>query len=202
MVDSASWTTEPPFYALIATAEILASSGGSVVVDLDVSSNPNSTIGGYAVYDAINSSLNRVALFNYGNNSVQFTLPSGMKAMNPQNALVKYLSALSIDERYSIAWGEQTFLGATDGTPVSANISSGWAYANQNMDCSNGCNITLPGPSLAVVFLDFLSNQSSSNSSTGSGSAAPPSNDAISQRSQIFLGLSMLFLWVFAGRFM
>ncbi|KAF5392638.1 hypothetical protein D9757_002134 [Collybiopsis confluens] len=164
-VDSNSWSTSPPFYALITASEILASSNGSIVADLNVSSDPNATISGYAVYDAPSSSLNRIALFNYGNDSVEFTLPGGMKATNAKNTLVKFLSGESITEKYNIAWGEQTFLGVGDGEPVSANTSSGWAYANQAVDCSNGCNITVPGPSLAVVFLD----STSQNQSEGGG---------------------------------
>ncbi|KAE9409375.1 hypothetical protein BT96DRAFT_962470 [Gymnopus androsaceus JB14] len=149
-IDSGSWTTNPPFYGLVCTSEILASSNGSIVTDLNVSSD-----------------------------SVQFTLPSGLNASNPKNTLVKYLSASSITEK--------RYLGATDGKPVSANTSSGWAYANQNIDCSNGCNITAPGPSLAVIFLDsFAASNSSNNTSSGSPGASN-SNGAIGQR-PIFLG--------------
>ncbi|KIK70366.1 glycoside hydrolase family 79 protein [Collybiopsis luxurians FD-317 M1] len=188
-VDSNTWTTLPPFYALTAAAEIFTSSNGSIVTDLNVSSNANTTVGGYAVYDTAGSSLNRIALFNYGNDSVEFALPSGLKAANTKNALVKFLSAESITEKFNIAWGEQTFLGAGDGKPVPANTSSGWAHANQNMDCSNGCNLTVPGPSLAVLFLD-------------SASAGTQTNSA--ERDQFrgtILGLLSILVGIFAGLF-
>ncbi|KAJ3751063.1 hypothetical protein DFH05DRAFT_1532332 [Lentinula detonsa] len=190
-IDTGSWTTDPPFYALIVTAEILSSSNGTTVTDLNVSTDVNATIGGYAIYDATNSSLNRIVLFNYGTDSMDFTLPSGAKATNPQNALVKYLSASSVTEKYNIAWGEQTFLGVTDGKPVSVNASHDWAYSNQNLDCSNGCNITVPGPSLAVVFLD-------TNSSNDPETSSSESKPVLNRRSMI-LALGVTFICIYAG---
>ncbi|KAJ3986343.1 hypothetical protein F5890DRAFT_1007130 [Lentinula detonsa] len=190
-IDTGSWTTDPPFYALIVTAEILSSSNGTTVTDLNVSTDVNATIGGYAIYDATNSSLNRIVLFNYGTDSMDFTLPSGAKATNSQNALVKYLSASSVTEKYNIAWGEQTFLGVTDGKPVSVNASHDWAYSNQNLDCSNGCNITVPGPSLAVVFLD-------TNSSNDPETSSSESKPVLNRRSMI-LALGVTFICIYAG---
>ncbi|KAJ3802584.1 hypothetical protein GGU11DRAFT_764926 [Lentinula aff. detonsa] len=190
-IDTGSWTTDPPFYALIVTAEILSSSNGTTVTDLNVSTDVNATIGGYAIYDATNSSLNRIVLFNYGTDSMDFRLPSGAKATNPQNALVKYLSASSVTEKYNIAWGEQTFLGVTDGKPVSVNASHDWAYSNQNLDCSNGCNITVPGPSLAVVFLD-------TNSSNDPETSSSESKPVLNRRSMI-LALGLTLICIYAG---
>ncbi|KAJ3724281.1 hypothetical protein DFJ43DRAFT_1090436 [Lentinula guzmanii] len=190
-IDTGSWTTDPPFYALIVTAEILSSSNGTTVTDLNVSTDVNATIGGYAIYDATNSSLNRILLFNYGTDSMDFRLPSGTKATNPQNALVKYLSASSVTEKYNIAWGEQTFLGVTDGKPVSVNASQDWAYSNQNLDCSNGCNITVPGPSLAVVFLD-------TNSSNDPETSSSESKPVLNRRSMI-LALGVTLICIYAG---
>ncbi|KAJ4485502.1 hypothetical protein J3R30DRAFT_1367050 [Lentinula aciculospora] len=190
-VNTGSWTTDPPFYALIVTAEILASSNGSIVADLNASTDANATIGAYAIYDATNSSLNRVAVFNYGTDSIEFRLPGGIKATNPKNALVKYLSASSIAEKYDIAWGEQTFVGAVNGKPVSANTSSGWVYTNQDLDCSDGCIVTVPGPSLSVVLLDSSSSSSSQKSS---------SDTSVVFDQQIFaLGLGMTFIWMIAA---
>ncbi|KAJ3995158.1 hypothetical protein F5050DRAFT_1769303 [Lentinula boryana] len=190
-IDTGSWTTDPPFYALIVTAEILSSSNGTTVTDLNVSTDVNATIGGYAIYDATNSSLNRIVLLNYGTDSMDFRLPSGAKATNPQNALVKYLSASSVTEKYNIAWGEQTFLGVTDGKPVSVNASHDWAYSNQNLDCLNGCNITVPGPSLAVVFLD-------TNSSNDPEKSSSESKPVLNRRSMI-LALGVTFICIYAG---
>ncbi|KAJ4499327.1 hypothetical protein C8R41DRAFT_815319 [Lentinula lateritia] len=193
-INTGPWTTDPPFYALIATAEILASSNGIIINDLNVSTDVNATIGGYAIYDATNSSLNRIVLFNYGTDSIEFRLPSGIKATNPTNATVKYLSASSITEKYEIAWGEQTFLGAGDGKPISANTSNGWAYANQSVDCSNGCNITAPGPSLSVVFLDSLS---SSSHKSSSGSMSVFGRRSIVMGSGVALIWTFVLLWIF-----
>ncbi|KAJ3754052.1 glycoside hydrolase family 79 protein [Lentinula raphanica] len=174
-IDTGSWTTDPPFYALVVTAEILNSSNGSMVVDLNVSTDANATIGGYAVYDAANSTASRIVLFNYGSESLNITLTK----TRSQSVLVKYLSASSLTEKYNIAWGEETFLGTTDGKPVSVNASHNWAYANRNLDCASGCNITVPGPSLAV--------QSASDAV------------AVVSRRSVVLALGIILMCMYAG---
>ncbi|KAJ3973282.1 glycoside hydrolase family 79 protein [Lentinula raphanica] len=188
-IDTGSWTTDPPFYALVVTAEILNSSNGSMVVDLNVSTDANATIGGYAVYDAANSTASRIVLFNYGSESLNITLTK----TRSQSVLVKYLSASSLTEKYNIAWGEETFLGTTDGKPVSVNASHNWAYANRNLDCASGCNITVPGPSLAVVFLD--TNTTSSNGPQQSASDAV----AVVSRRSVVLALGIILMCMYAG---
>ncbi|KAJ3713573.1 glycoside hydrolase family 79 protein [Lentinula raphanica] len=169
-IDTGSWTTDPPFYALVVTAEILNSSNGSMVVDLNVSTDANATIGGYAVYDAANSTASRLVLFNYGSESLNITLTK----TRSQSVLVKYLSASSLTEKYNIAWGEETFLGTTD-------------------DCASGCNITVPGPTLAVVFLD-----TNTTSSDGPQQSASDAVAMVSRRS-VVLALGIILMCMYAG---
>jgi hypothetical protein len=151
---SGAWTTLPPYYALLAVSEALMSENGSIVVDLhigNVQGNPNSTVAAYAVYHAANSTVNRVVLFNYANGTAsQFTLPADIfpGSVNT-NVTVKYLTAPNALEKIAITWGGGTFAGAGDGEIVPAT-GPGTA-TNQQLDCSKGCTVNVPGPGMALV---------------------------------------------------
>ncbi|KAF5338425.1 hypothetical protein D9758_012241 [Tetrapyrgos nigripes] len=172
------WTTNPPFYALLATAEILRATNGSIVTDLNVENsiiNTDATTAGYAVYDAQTSSIKTLVFLNFANSSAQFSLPQGLIPQNEdRNITVKYLSASSATEKYNIVWGGQTFLNVTDGKAVDFDASKlTWARQNTDVDCSNGCTIDAPGPSLAVVFLEkeaTLSHSQNENHVAANGS--------------------------------
>jgi len=207
------WVTNPPFYALITVAEILQSDNGVIVADLNIAgstTNPNAGVAGYAIYDSSNSSVIRTVLFNFGNSSTTFTLPSN-SASTASSTTVKYLSAPSATENNTIAWGGETYLGAGDGKLIAPPNGSSWAVPNNQMDCSNGCSVDVPGPSVAVVFytpvsINFETSSSgtnSSGSSNSSSSSGSNNNQSSSHQSgggrdlvvsKRLLGLGVLFL--------
>jgi len=155
-----SWTTNPPYYALLAVAEALQSKNGSKVVDLDImgsKTDMNATVSGYAVYDAIDSSVQRFVLFNYDNATstsvppASFSLPSSSFKSGSSNAItVKYLTAVSMAETTNISWGGETLRGVGDGKLVKA--AGSWAASNVQIDCTKGCAVNVPAPGMAVVF--------------------------------------------------
>lgn len=183
-----SWTTNPPYYALLAVAEALQSKNGSKVVDLDIMGSRtdlNATVSGYAVYDAIDSSVQQFVLFNYYNAtstsapSASFSLPSSSFKSGSSNAItVKYLTAVSMAETMNISWGGQTLRGVGDGKLVKAADS--WAAANVQIDCTKGCTVNVPAPGMAVVFAGAAPVQNNATNTNTTTGAAKPSSDATS----------------------
>ncbi|KAG7450715.1 glycoside hydrolase family 79 protein [Guyanagaster necrorhizus] len=164
-----TWTTNPPFYAVLVLPEILQSDNGSIVVDLNLegSMTSNSTVAGYAVYDAGSLSASRLVLFNYDNSSVEFSLENSASGQPS----IKYLASSDITEKRNIAWGEESFVGTSDGKAVNVTRDTdgfSWLPSSGNFDCSGNCAVEVPGPSLAVV---YLSDSVSSSNSTKSNSA-------------------------------
>ncbi|KAK0456888.1 glycoside hydrolase family 79 protein [Armillaria borealis] len=153
-VSGDTWTTNSPFYAVLAMPEILQANNGSIVVDLNLegSMTGNSTVAGYAIYDAGSLSASKLVLFNYDSSS-----PS-----------IKYLASSDINEKRNIAWGGQSFVGVSDGKPVNVTRDTSgfsWLPLSGDLDCMGNCTIEVPGPSLAVVYLSDSSNSSNSSES-------------------------------------
>lgn len=179
------WTTNPPFYSLLVTAEALRSESqnGSIVADLDISGSKENTsvdVSGYAVYDAVDSTVQQLVFFNFANvsssagSSTSFDVPSGVfTANNGKNVLVKYLVGDSMQEKTNIGWGGETLANAGDGTLLAAN--STWAVPNTQVDCTKGCTIEVPAPGMAVVFAGGLSPTGNSTANT-STNALPSSS--------------------------
>jgi len=183
------WTTNPPYYGLLVTAEALRSkSGSSIVTDLNVQQSQTdlgASVSGYAVYDAGDSTVQQLVLFNYANvsssdnSSTIFSVPANVFSSNSANKIVtiKYLQAQDLQEKTNIAWGGQTFVNVGDGKPVSTTAP--WAPANAQVDCSNGCSIEVPGPGLAVVFASEPPQiQPSSSSTSGQSSTSQTTSGA------------------------
>ncbi|KAJ7748495.1 glycoside hydrolase family 79 protein [Mycena maculata] len=151
-----AWTTNAPYYSLLVMAEGLLTDQGGIVADLNLggsTTNPQANSSAYAVYDAGNKTVSRLIIFNYGNTSTEFAIPSSVFSSSG-TALVKFLAAATPQETTNISWGGETWgPGVTDGKTT---VSPSWAVPNVNLsDCSNnGCSFTAPGPSLAMVFLD------------------------------------------------
>ncbi|KAH0587765.1 hypothetical protein H2248_006522 [Termitomyces sp. 'cryptogamus'] len=160
-----NWVTNPPYYALIATAEALQTTDGvgSVVVDLNIANSKTdkkATVAGYAVYDSKGSAVEQIVLFNYANVSnfpdpsaatATFALPaSAFSAMKKTEIPVKFLSASGLTEKYNIAWGGQSLIGIGNGIFQDNNAT--WAIPNQQLDCTNGCSVSVPAAAMAVVF--------------------------------------------------
>ncbi|PPQ65943.1 hypothetical protein CVT26_010705 [Gymnopilus dilepis] len=180
-----AWTTNTPFYGLLVTAEALRSPNGSIVVDLDVNgskTNPNAGVSGYAIYDASNSTVLQVALFNYANvsssagSSTAFAIPSGVFSSG-HTLTVKYLTGDSLAETKNVAWGGETFANVGNGKPTTANAT--WAPANSELECSKGCTINVPGPGMAVVFANGAPENKPSTTTSGSAGTSSGSNGAV-----------------------
>jgi len=195
------WVTNPPYYALIATAEALQSTDGSIVVDLNIGNsktNQDATVAGYAVYDAKGTSVQQFVLFNYANVSSATTTfalpPSAFQSGNKNTVAVKYLSAQDLHETTNIAWGGQTLAGVGNGT--FKNDSSSWAVPTKNVDCSNGCSIEVPPTAMAVVFANGVSKVNTAQN-------APAANQKPSQPQSAAAALSVtnpvLFIFTVLG---
>ncbi|KAF9006573.1 hypothetical protein BDQ17DRAFT_1223908, partial [Cyathus striatus] len=158
-----AWTTNPPYYALLVVPEVLHSNSnnGSIVVDLNIDSSrtdTNSTVGGYAIYDAKDASVQQIMLFNFANSSVSgtsdamFSLPSSaFNGSERQNVTVKYLAAAHLEEKFNISWGGQTLAGVGDGKLITDDSAS-WIVPNKQVDCTSGCTIEVPPSALGVIF--------------------------------------------------
>jgi len=179
-----AWSTNPTFYAYLAVGEALQSQNGSIVVDLNIANSMvdvSATVAGYAIYDAHVPSVRRVVLFNFANGpsaATQFTLPANIfTAGTSKNVTVKYLSAASSTEKYNISWGGQTLAGVGDGVLVSSpSGSEAWSTPNQNIDCVSGCQVNVPAPGMAVVFVgDVQDNANPTSSSSPTSSSHPAS---------------------------
>ncbi|KAG6887852.1 hypothetical protein C0995_012217 [Termitomyces sp. Mi166 len=176
------WVTNPPYYALIATAETLQTTDGAggVVVDLNIANSKTdkkATVAGYAIYDSKGSTVERFVLFNYANVSTfpnpssanaTFALPANAFSGSTQKTgvVVKFLSASGLDEKLNIAWGGQSLVGVGNGT-LKDNAAS-WAVPNQQIDCSKGCSVNVPPASMAVVFVGGTNKVNAANTQTNS----------------------------------
>jgi len=179
---SGPWTTGPPFYSLLVTAEALRSKNGSIVTDLDISGskeNVNATVSGYAVYDAVDSTVQQLVFFNYANvsssagSSQSFAVPASVFSSSTRNNVaVKYLVGDSMQEITNIGWGGETLADVGDGKLVTANTT--WAPANSQIDCTNGCTINVPAPGMAVVFAGGAPQNNAGTSGTSSSSIGSP----------------------------
>ncbi|CAA7260045.1 unnamed protein product [Cyclocybe aegerita] len=204
-----SWTTNPPFYGLLVTAEALhsKSGNGTIVTDLDVSgskTDKNSTVSGYAVYDATDKTVQQLVFFNYANVSssagsiATFNVPASVFQSSNRNAVVvKYLTGDNMGESKNIAWGGETYSGVGDGQLVAANAT--WAPSNKQLDCTNGCSIDVPAPGMAVVFAGGApANQGGSSSTNGAATKTGNGfrNEPMALFTTVVLLSTVMMAWV------
>ncbi|KAF7319868.1 Glyco-hydro-79C domain-containing protein [Mycena kentingensis (nom. inval.)] len=214
------WTTNAPFYAMLAAAEGLFADNSVIVQDLNIdgsSTNVNVSGAGYAVYDATNKTITRLILFNGGSAPTDFALPASVFSSRG-TALVKFLAAAAAQEETNISWGGETWgPGVEDGKSTQ---KPSWAVPNQNLkDCKqNGCTFTAPGPSVAMVFLDDSQdrviaavnpttvassnpdngsgkNSTESGGGGGSGGGSTGGSSALRGVGAVGIALSVLFSW-------
>ncbi|KZT00169.1 glycoside hydrolase family 79 protein [Laetiporus sulphureus 93-53] len=165
------WTIGPIFYSVLAVAETLGSSNHSQIIDL-ASNGDNDYTPGYAVYE--NGTLMWLALINFmtdpsGANDYTVTISVGGNALGqpsttPSQIRLKYLLAPSVGEKFNITWAGQTFGGQfeSDGCLRSAETT-------QTVDCdtaNNTCQVTVPAPGFALVFLSDGTFEESTPTST------------------------------------
>lgn len=152
------WTVGAVFYSAIVAAEAFGPSGNAQIIDLQAN-NISMFTPAYAIYE--NGAPVRLVLFNYvsdptGASDYTTTISIGGSAIGQDNATpaqiqVKYLAAPSVSEKYNITWAGQNF-GATFQSDGRLKGSE----SVQTIDCdqsSNTCQVTVPAPGVALVFL-------------------------------------------------
>lgn len=159
------------YYSVLAMAEILGRSNQSQVVDLGVNDGEQSTPG-YAIYEKGNPM--RLALFNYlddasGAHDLTVAISigggeTGQPASTPSSVRVKYLLAEHVTAKTNFTWAGQT---------LGPNFKSDGRLRGEEIIVSvpcdtatNTCNVTVPAPGFALVFL----NEKAFEDSTPSGS--------------------------------
>ncbi|KAG1761526.1 glycoside hydrolase family 79 protein [Suillus occidentalis] len=165
------WTIGSIFYSTIVVAEVFGPSGNAQIIDLQANTN-NMFTPAYAVYE--NGAPVRLLLMNYvsdpsGASDYTTTISIGGSAIGQGNATpaqiqVKYLVAPSVTEKYNITWAGQTFGGTfqSDGRLTGSE-------SVQTINCdqsSNTCQVTVPAPGVALVFLSTDAYAESGNPST------------------------------------
>ncbi|KIJ18005.1 glycoside hydrolase family 79 protein [Paxillus involutus ATCC 200175] len=145
------WTIGPVYYSALFIAEALGPSNRSQVLDLQMNGG-NEFTPGYAIYE--NGQPTRLALINFVNDASgasDYTVSISIAGATPAQVKVKYLSATSVTQKYNFTWAGQTFgdVFGSDGRPVGA-------VDIQTVDCDqtlNVCNVKVPAPGAALVFL-------------------------------------------------
>ncbi|KAJ7692569.1 glycoside hydrolase family 79 protein [Mycena rosella] len=156
-----SWSVGPIYYSVLAVAEALGTSNQSQIIDLQMN-GANIYTPGYAIYDG--GALARLALFNFVTDPTGASAyiasfgigggNTGQASATPAQVKVKYLLAPSVSTKDNITWAGQTFGAAfeSDGRPTGTEQIHTVAC---NPD--NTCNITVPAPGFALVFLADVS---------------------------------------------
>ncbi|RPD63414.1 glycoside hydrolase family 79 protein [Lentinus tigrinus ALCF2SS1-6] len=152
------WTIGPIFYSVLAVSETLGSSNNSRIIDLGANSG-NVYTPGYAIYE--NEKLARLAFVNFmtdpsGANDYTVTISidggeTGRPAATPAQIKVKYLVAPSVGEKFNITWGNQTFGGQfeSDGR-LKNDLHIETIQCDQ---AANTCQVKVPAPGFALVFM-------------------------------------------------
>ncbi|KIO18114.1 glycoside hydrolase family 79 protein [Tulasnella calospora MUT 4182] len=166
------WTTGAVFYANIVVAEALGKGGASQVIDLQLDNN-NENRAGYAIYEK--GEATRAVFINYVSNpgasdyTVQVAIggqQTGLPNKTPTSVKVKYLRADSVSVKYNITWAGQTM--------GQQYASDGRLYGDaevQTIQCDTTtqlCDIPVPSPSVALV---FLTDEAFTNSGGAAGDA-------------------------------
>lgn len=178
------WRTGSPYYGALFLAESTYV-GGAIIVDLNLNNSitsPTATVAAYGIYnaDATRASL---ALINYAGTSQVFALPSGVA----EKVQIKILTAPDVYEKTNISWAGQT---------VGTNGDLEGDLQLIEISCNNGCQLTLPGPSAALVaFGDgILFSGNSTIAAIGSYLSSAPTFVPLP-----YLSLFILFIGTVAG---
>ncbi|KAL7278756.1 hypothetical protein ACG7TL_007763 [Trametes sanguinea] len=165
------WTVGPIFYSVLAVAETLGSSNNSQIIDLQANGG-NIFTPGYAVYE--NGNLARLALINFmtdpsGANDYTATIAvgggeSGQPNGTPAQLKVKYLRAPSVGDKWNVTWGGQSLGGQfeADGR-LKGDLDIQTVQCDQG---ANTCQVKVPAPGFALVFMSDEAMQESEPAST------------------------------------
>ncbi|EGN92294.1 glycoside hydrolase family 79 protein [Serpula lacrymans var. lacrymans S7.3] len=152
------WTIGPVYYSVLALAEAFGTSNNSRIIDLGANSQ-NQYTPAYAIYEG--SNLVKVALFNFmtdpsGANTYTATISidgsaAGLPNGVPTQAHVKYLLAPSVSSKTDMTWAGQTLGGVfqSDGR-LAGSLNVETVTCDQN---ANTCQVQVPAPGFALVFL-------------------------------------------------
>ncbi|KAI8996273.1 hypothetical protein BD414DRAFT_477356 [Trametes punicea] len=164
------WTVGPIMYSTLVVAEALGQTNTSRVLDLQANGG-NVFTPAYAIYE--NDALARVVLVNFmteqnGQGAYTATISvgggqTGEPNGTPSQVRVKYLVAPSVSEKNNITWANQTFGGRFE---CDGRLSG--TEDIQTVQCdtnANTCQIDVPAPGVALVFI-----------SSGAQSAVDPSS--------------------------
>ncbi|KAL1943311.1 hypothetical protein VTO73DRAFT_4386 [Trametes versicolor] len=152
------WTVGPIFYSVLAVSETLGSSNNSRIIDLNQNEG-NIFTPGYAIYE--NDNLARLALINFmtdssGANDYTATISigggeSGQPNGTPAQIQVKYLVAPSVGDKWNVTWGGQSMGGQfeADGR-LNGELKIETIQCDQ---AANTCQVKVPAPGFALVFM-------------------------------------------------
>ena len=176
-VNGSDWAALPVYYAFLPVAEALRSVEGMYVLDLNLnnSTNTNSTVAGYGVYNSSSRDLANIVLFNFadqGSDEAKFAVPA-MNTPNGSNNMVtqiwaKFLTAPSVKERSNISWSGKTLFGHSDGQFGNSDVSP-----DEEIDCTGGCSVEVPAPGIAVVWFNSTEKSQSTTGKRKTNSATP-----------------------------
>lgn len=150
-----NWRTGATYYPMLVLAELL-SNETSVVVDLNPlnsRTNTSATVAAYGIYDGPARARGKLVLLNFDypraargegapDSAQRFVLPAGLA----DAVGVRLLAAPNVSERTDIAWAGQTVQANGELAPE--------GQVTQMVACAGGCEIDVPGPGLAVVWLN------------------------------------------------
>ncbi|OCH90122.1 hypothetical protein OBBRIDRAFT_793583 [Obba rivulosa] len=164
------WTIGPIFYANLVVAEALGTSSTSQVLDLNMNGG-NTYTPGYGIWE--NGQLARLVLINFmtdpsGASSYTATISvggvNGESNATPASVRVKMLQAESVAVKENITWAGQTLGGR-----FQADGRLQGDEDVQTISCDqtqNTCQVTVPAPGVALVFLTDEAFEESTPSTT------------------------------------
>ncbi|KAI0633084.1 glycoside hydrolase family 79 protein [Trametes polyzona] len=165
------WTVGPIYYSVLAVAETLGSSNNSRIIDLNMNDG-NIFTPGYAVYE--NGNLARLGLINFmtdpsGASDYTATISvgggqSGQPNATPAQVKVKYLVAPSVGDKWNVTWGGQSMGGQfeADGR-LKGELKIDTVQCDQQ---ANTCQVKVPAPGYALVFMSEEAMKESEPAST------------------------------------
>jgi len=166
---SASYTSAASYDDVILTPPTLPNPPPPTSFDVQLQTDSDNEFTGYAIYE--NGQPARVALINLvedNSGASDYTASISVSGAVPSEVRVKYLSASSVTQVHNITWACQTIddVFDSDGRPVGV-------VDVQTVDCdqtNNVCNVKVPAPGAALV---FLSDQAPAESDQGPTMTSP-----------------------------
>lgn len=163
-VANSGWSTGPQYYSLLLLADAFSTlqsnsrsrenANGTIVVDLNIANHTRTA--GYALYDASTTTIGlprTLVLMNFANGTSPPSASTSTTFLIPDQipkARVRILTAPSLNDKSSalITYAGQSMDAAGTGA-LQGKLSE------QEVECANGvgCTIEVPGPGVAVVFV-------------------------------------------------